>query len=342
MNFFKKAKNLVIPKNFNASSLEKQLQKTITKLGGSFFVELESVLENRKDDTKNSKLTQSEINEVIKSYSKKNMIIAASAAAAPGPLGLVAMIFEVTSVVGNQLKMTYDIACAYDKEDLINRDLLIDIPLHAFGIKTNLDKVQNFSPDEMMESGVDILKDKSTQLAKEIATKSVKKSMVKFLPVAGSILMAIWTKSNTKKVSNAALYFFDNKKILKVEKKKLPKVNENLLKKLHLQALLNLMKADGTNSEEEINFLTPMIEHSNLDKEVQKDLTTNLNTNHIYSIDYKQFTDADDEKEALLTDLIILYKRDEDYHKNEIKYIHEVGKKLGFEKDYIEDLLADE
>ena len=335
MNFFKKAKNLIIPK----SDFENQLQKTVHKLGDSFFEQLESVLKNRKEDSENSHLSQEDIDTVIKDYTKKNMVIAAAASAAPGPLGVVAMVFEITSVVGNQLKMTYDIACAYDKEDLINRDLLIDIPLHAYGIDTNLDKIQTLSTDDMTESGLNILKEKSTKLAKEIANKSVKKSMVKFIPIAGSILMAVWTKSNTKKVSNAAVYFFDNKKTLVPKEKETEKIDTILLQQLHIQTLLNLMKADSLNSEEEIAFIRPMIENSELSDVLKEDLIKHLETDYTYSMDYQHFKNADDEKEALITDLVILYKRDEDTHQDEINYIHQVGKELGYEKEYINDLM---
>lgn len=335
MNFFKKAKNLIVPK----SDFENQLTKTVHKLGDSFFNQLESVLQDRKNDSENSHLSQDEIDSIIKDYTNQNMAIAAGAAAAPGPLGVVAMVFEVTSVVGNQLKMTYDIACAYDKEDLINRDLLIDIPLHSYGIETNLDKVQTLSVEEMTESGIDILKDKSTKLAKEIVNKSVKKSMVKFLPIAGSILMAVWTKSNTKKVSDAAIYFFDNQKTLEPKEKKSVNTDLLLLQQLHIQTLLNLMKADSLNTEEEISFIKPIIENSELNEVIKENLIKHLETDYTYEIDYQQFNKAVDEKEALLTDLIILYKRDENSHENEIKYIHQIANELGYEKDYINELL---
>ncbi|MFK8008936.1 MAG: hypothetical protein AB8H03_21420 [Saprospiraceae bacterium] len=338
MDFFKKAKSLIIPK----VDFEDQLNSTVNKLGDSFFEKLETVLEERKNDLNNSNLSQNQIDEVIKNYAQQNMMIAASAATAPGPLGVVAMVFEITGVVGNQLKMTYDIACAYDKEDLINRDLLIDIPLHAMGIETNLDQIQNASPTEMLESTPELLKEKATQLAKEIATKSAKKSLVKFIPVAGSILMAVWTKSNTRKVSNAAVYFFDKNKTLKVDKKPIEKIDHLLIEKLHLQALLNLMKADSLNSQEEIEFIAPMIEHSNLDEKSKTELMTSLHTDQFYSIDFQAFKNAPDEKEALITDLVILYKRDKVTHQNEIKYIQETGKTLGFELEYINDLLSEE
>lgn len=336
MNFFQKAKNLIIPK----TDFEDQLKSTVNKLGDSFSEKLESVLEDRKNDLNNSNLSQDQIDEVIQDYAQQNMIIAASAAAAPGPLGVVAMVFEITSVVGNQLKMTYDIACAYDKEDLINRDLLMDIPLHAMGIETNLDQIQNVSPAEMLESAPELLKEKATQLATEIATKSAKKSLVKFIPVAGSVLMAIWTKSNNKKVSDAAIYFFDKNKTLKVDKKQVERIDTLLLEKLHLQALLNLMKADYINSEEEIEFITPMIEQSNLEEESKAELMASLNTDLVYSIDFQAFKHAPDEKEALITDLVILYKRDNITHQNEVNFIQNTGKSLGFELEYINDLLS--
>lgn len=337
MNFFKKAKSLVIPKN----DFEKQLKKTVNKLGDSFFDKLESVLQDRKEDPNNSNLTQDELEKVINDYAKKNMVIAAASAAAPGPLGVVAMVFEVTSMVGNQIKMTYDIGCAFDKENIINKDLLIDIPLHAFGIETKLDEVQNLSPDEIIESSVDTIKEKTTTLAKEMATKSVKKSLVKFIPIGGSVLLSIWAKSNTQKISKSAIYFFDDKKVLKTEKKTAKKIDYLLLEKLHLQTLLNLIKADNINSEEEIAFISPMIENSNLKESEKEELKSSLATNQIYHPNFQSFNGAPDEKEALLTDLVILYKRDELLHQNEINYILKVGKELGYEETYIQDLLAD-
>lgn len=333
MKFFKNVKNLIIPK----TDFEEKLKETTNKLGDSFFDKLDGIFEDRKSDALNSDLTKEQIDAVVQDYAKKNMIIAAASSAMPGPLGVVAMVFEVTSVVGNQIKMIYDIGCAYDKEDLINRDLLIDIPLHAMGIETNLDQIQNLTPAEMMESGMDQLKEKTTSLAKEIATKSVKKSAVKFLPVAGSILMAVWTKSSTKKMSDAAFYFFDKNKTLKPKKKFKP--DTSITNYLHLQVLMNLMKADGENSPEEIEFLTPMIQQVNISEENRKELLANLETDKIYDIDLSAFKDYEDEKDALMNDMVILYKRDEDFHENEIKYIHEVGKQLGFKEDYIKDLL---
>ena len=62
MNFFQKAKSLIIPK----TDFENQLKSTISKLGNSFFVKLESVLENRKNDPDNSHLSQNQIEDVIK------------------------------------------------------------------------------------------------------------------------------------------------------------------------------------------------------------------------------------------------------------------------------------
>ena len=337
MNFFKKAKSLIISK----TDLEDQLNSTINKLGDSFFKKLESVLENRKNDPYNSNLSQDQIDDVIKDYAQQNMIIAASAAAVPGSLGVIAMFFEITGVVGNQLKMTYDIACAYDKEDLINRDLLIDIPLHALGVDTNLDKIQNIPSGGIIESAPELLKEKATQLATEIVNKSAKKSLVKFIPIAGSVLMAVWTKSNTKKISDAAIYFFDKNKTLKLKQKPTKKIDTLLLEKLHLQALLNLMKADYLNSKEEIEFITPMIEYSNLDKKDKAELIDNLNTDLVYSIDFQHFINAPEEREALLTDLVMLYKRDEESHLKEIILIYTIGESLGFDSKYVQELLAD-
>lgn len=333
MDFFQRAKKLIIPK----PDFDLQLGNSVNQLGNLFFEKVELVFEDRKNDLNNSNLTEDQIEDIINKYAQQNMIIAASAAAVPGPLGIIAMGAEFTSLIGNQLKMTYDIACAYDKENLINKDLLIDIPLHAMGINTNLDQIQNYTPDQLLESPTDLLKEKTTQLARKIATKSVKKSFVKFIPVAGSVLMSIWTKTNTQKVSQAAVNFFDKNKT--IERNQKGKINPPLLEQLHLQALLNLMKADAQNTKEEIEFITPMIEHSNLSLDSKNNLLNSLNDDSIYKIDFQAFINSVEQKEALITDLIVLYKRDNEIHQNEIDYIFKTGEALGFEKKYIQDLL---
>ncbi|MEM6965999.1 MAG: hypothetical protein AAF573_14625 [Bacteroidota bacterium] len=45
--------------------------------------------------------------------------------------------------------------------------------------------------------------------------------------------------------------------------------------------------------------------------------------------------------DALINDMVILYKRDNEPHEKEIEYIHKVGQKLGFAEDYIKDLLEE-
>ena len=77
-------------------------------------------------------------------------------------------------------------------------------------------------------------------------------------------------------MSNAALHFFDNKKTLVVKPKKEENIDSLLLEKLHIQALLNLMKSDAMNSKEEIEFIAPIIEYSNLNDKEKEDLKANL------------------------------------------------------------------
>ena len=68
-------------KQFDLSYIKKQLND------GLFNVMLES-FDQKQADTTNSKFTEKDINKIIESYARKNMMLAAAASIIPGPFGV--------------------------------------------------------------------------------------------------------------------------------------------------------------------------------------------------------------------------------------------------------------
>jgi len=132
---------------------------------------LNTVLSERKADTENSKLSKNDTRDIINSYLKQNVILATATNFIPGPAGMLASVSNTVASLANQMKCTYDIACAYGKENMVVKDLLLDIPLQSMGIPTCLAKIQNL---KTLEEGVsDIISAKIKGLGKVVIHKKL-------------------------------------------------------------------------------------------------------------------------------------------------------------------------
>ena len=208
--FISKIKDLtrfVSPKKdlIDLSALQNQLNNGI-------FSTMESAFQACIADKGNSQYTQADIDAIVADYAKKNMLLAAASSVVSGPLGILGSIPELLLNFKNQFGMIYDLSCANEKESFLNKDLLLDIPIAAFGGNTQLMAMQNNAQD-LIDSPVAVLKEKVQTLGKGMIDRTLKKSIAQFIPVGGPIIMGIWAKAATKKIANTSTSFFDNKAI---------------------------------------------------------------------------------------------------------------------------------
>lgn len=309
-------------------------------LGDKFFELLNNTFEDRKQNEQNSLHSEEDVKAVIENYANINSAIAAAAAFVPGPLGLLGSVGEVVAITGNQMKMIYDIGCGFDKEDFLNKDLLIDIPLHAMGIDRQLDVIQN-NPKDLIDSADEILMEKAMAFGKVTASKMLKKSIVKFIPAGGSLIMAIWTKMSNNKIAATTVDFFDNKKVLSPNSTsgKSPKIQPDKIELESVKLMINLIEIDRQISEEEMQFIRPIIENSSLNSKQKEQLLQEAGkTGSQYQIDYDILKASPEDAEQLLMDLAVLANRDGTTDDSEKSYFLEVGAALGFEKSLTEEL----
>lgn len=308
------------------------------ELCGGLFTVMEDSFKNRNSDSKNSKYTEKDVDKIIKHYSKRNMVLAAASSIVPGPFGVLTSIPELLLNFGNQMNMIYDLGCAHGKENFINKDVLLEIPMAAFGGNTNLSNLQNDAAD-LLDSPETVLMDKAKELGTSVIEKSLKKSIVQFIPVAGPVLMTTWAKMNTKKISNGAVQFLDSKKEY-VEHFK-PEETEAIKKELQIEkikALTNLIESNNEINENQVAFLEPIIENADLTKAEKKMyLAQALKTGSNFELNYNLLKEYE-EDESLIMELVILAKRSGSIDKMEKGYIHKVGTKLGIESQFIEEL----
>lgn len=338
MALFKKASSLL---GFGKTEFSPTdpIDAIISSLGGEFSGLLDEAFSERFEDADNSELTPEQVKATIAKYSDLNVAIAAASAVVPGPLGILSSVGELVLVTGNQLRMIYDLGCVFDKENFLTKDLLLDIPMQAMGVTTNLDEMQN-QLGSLVESPADMLTEKATGYAKVIAIKNLKKSLVKCVPVGGSLLMSIWTKKSTKKIGKIAESFLDDAEVL------LPipanqsfqeeESTEILVERIKI--LATLMEQNGQIKESELAFLVPLIENAPLgDEESAQLLKEAKRLGSHFNIDYTAIRQFPDVVDDLMSDLVVLAKRDGIVGPNELAYLKEVARQLGeSEEDLLE------
>lgn len=323
--------NLAKPPKIDFSSIQ-------NNLSNGLFEKVESSFRNRKADKINSSLTSGDVEKLVSMYAKKNMILAAATSIVPGPLGILGSIPELVINMGNQMYMIYDLGCAYDKEDFISKDLLIEIPLSVFGGNTDLSTLQNSS--NLLDSPQILLKQKTKDLGKAMVEKSLKKSIVQFVPVAGPLLMGTWAKLTTSKIANSSKSFLDDTKTFSEPiKKEESKEIETKIQVQKIKALANLIESNDDINEEQIAFIAPIIENMDIPKDRKNYLfeeASKMGSN--FEIDYDLFKTYG-EADNLILEMIVMAKRNGFIDDMEKAYIFKVADHVDVSSNLVLDML---
>lgn len=300
---------------------------------------MESTFQACMSSTKNSKYEQKDIEKIVDGYAKQNMMLAMASSVVPGPLGILGAIPELMLNFKNQFGMIYDLSCANDKEDFLNKDLLLDIPIAAFGGNTNLMAMQGNTQD-LMDSPVAVLQEKAQTLGKGVIDRTLKKSIAQFIPVAGPVIMGIWAKATTSKIAKTSKSFFD-KNDLYVEHYK-PEETPEIAAELQVQkikGLANLIECNNEINEAQIAFISPIIENAEIPAGQKNHLLEeSLKTGSNFQLDYDLLKEYE-EDEPLIMEMAIMAKRSGAIDNLEKKYILQVADKMKLDKAFVTDLL---
>ena len=307
-------------------------------LCNGLFDVMETSFAQRAADNHNSKYTPEDVDKIIEVYTKNNMMIAAASSIVPGPFGILGSVPELLLNFKNQMNMIYDLGCANGKESFINKDVLLDIPVSAFGGNTNLTSIQDSSVD-LMDSPESVLKEKSFSLGKSIIERTMKKSIVQFVPIAGPILMGTWAKMTTAKISKGTMTFLDDRMTF-IEHVK-PDENDEITKLLQIEkikGLANLIESNNEINENQIEMIGSIIENSNLDEsEKEYYLQESIKTGSKFELD-KELLKTYEEDDDLIMQLVVMAKRSGSIDLLEKEYIYAVGQELELEYGFVDAL----
>jgi len=327
--------------------LQEKLEETMSGL-------FEQVIKDRgKYYSKNSDKIPAPGNvpSIISSYANQNAVISGGSGLVPGPMGMLTIVPELALVIRNQMSMVYDIGVAYGYGKRLNAELLIGVFGYALGSGA-LGLLTIHGQKVLVKRASLRFMQKVIKLMAGKVTQRVLKSMVsKWLPVAGAVALAAWSKHSTHLIAERAISVFEkeietSEEIVDEEFSEdsididSVDVAETNFEAIKIQSLINLMCVDGAIKEEEKEFIKAVISDSSLDEKERLRLVEQVHSGSKAKIDYSQVSELPDEAIGLMVDLVGLAKRDGEFHVTEKLFIKQVGKLLGFSANEIEEVLT--
>lgn len=318
------------------------------KLSQGLADAVEKISNGRETYFKNhSNPSKNEISQIIQSYGNKNAVISGSAGLIPGPWGMAASIPEIVAVIKNQMSMIYDIAKAHGHAK-VEKELIIAVLFGAFGNATTSLIIVQGQKIMVKRVGIRAFQNIIKILGGKITQQMAKSMAAKWLPIAGAVAMASWSKYSTHQIGNKAIEIFskkiefENTEMLEINSQDLIIENidsDNNVLKAKIQTLINLVKIDGNIDEKEIQYLQNFIEKSNLSNENEMQLIEQLGSSDKIKVDYSVFQNNQEDGLYLLIDLIALAKANEKFHVTEKMFIKNIAKTIGFSEDDLAELL---
>lgn len=321
------------------------------KISNSILESVASVAKSREAHyaTSNSIPSKDSIESMIQSYSYKNAAISGGSSIIPGPLGMAAAVPEMIAVLRNQVAMIYDIAKAHGKQE-IPSELIVGILLGASGQGAASLIIIQGQKVMAKRVGAQSLQKIVAILGGKITQQVAKSMAAKWIPLAGAIVMATWSKYTTSEIGSKAKdifskdIVFDNEEIIisgVIETNSETDTSniQTMIEKIKIQTFIKLMKIDGKIDDEEIKFIENFIDKTTIDSNTKLELISQISDESKIQLDYTPFQNNKEEALYLLIDLMALAKVDGKFHITEKLFIKEIGKSLGFLDKEIDELM---
>ena len=333
-------------------TLSEKMQAQITeKLEDAF----ETVVKERNDYYQNNpaKIPEKEaVSSLIASTALTNSAISGGASLVPGPWGMLAVVPELILVIRNQIALIYDIAAANGKKDMMTKELAAMVFVSAMGTSAGGLLVVHGGKYLVKRASLQVFQRIVVILGGKITQQALKSVISKWLPGVGAAAMAVWTNYMTRQIGNKANEIFsygiqfedsivDIELIKPIEENISTTTNDQKSNEFFkIKILCNLMKIDGQIKEEELDFISTLIDKADISS-IEKTILLNSLTDSDKSIEgIDILAQSPNDSIALLSNLTALAKIDNQFHITEKLYIKQIGKLLGFSETDIEEVMS--
>jgi uncharacterized protein (DUF697 family) len=330
-----------------AQKMEAQINE---KLGDAF----ESVVKQKNDFYQKNPQKIPEKNSttsLISSVALTNSAISGGANLIPGPWGMLAVVPELMIVIRNQIALIYDIAAANGKQDLMTKELAAMVFISGMGTGAGSLIVVHGGKYLVKRASLGIFQKLIVIMGGKITQAALKSAVSKWLPGVGAVAMAAWTNYMTRQIGKKANEIFSSDIVFDdsiTDIELIQPINESPIEAtansksneyFKIKILINLMKIDGKSEEDELNFITSLIQTSELSIEESTSLSASL-TNSDRTIEgIESIAASPDDAIGLLANLTALAKIDGQFHITEKLYIKQIGKLLKFSESDIDEVI---
>ncbi len=194
------------------SSTKKSKEEIVVELAAKIAQTLEKSLQLTIDSRKEyfethpqKKPLPTDVDHIISTYANQNFVIAGASNLIPGPLGMLAALPEITLILRNQLQMVYDLAVAHGKQDDINHPhALLGIFASAFG--EGAVELASIEGKNLLikRASIKVVQKLLQWLGSKISQKLLKHLLAKWVPIAGAVVIATWSRQSTLDLGNRA------------------------------------------------------------------------------------------------------------------------------------------
>lgn len=330
-------------------------QKMETQISDKLADAFESVIRAKNDYYQNNPQAipqKSTIDSLIKSVALTNSAISGGSSLIPGPWGMLAVVPELILVIRNQIALIYDIGAANGKKDLMSKELTLMVFISAMGTGVGSLLTVKGGTYLVRRASLQVSQKLVALLGGKITQQAIKSSISKWIPGIGAVAMAAWTNYLTRQIGNKAKELFASKiefedniedvELIKPLDESIIKLgsNEKSNDFYKIKVLTRLMNIDGKVTDEELAFVTSLIENSDIPAEDKITLTSGIMCSDRTLDGLDSVAASPEDSIALLADLTALAKSDSQFHVTEKLYIKQIGKLLNFSETDIEEVLA--
>lgn len=316
---FKNQIQNIVKKTTDKAGLNKLQIMLFDQLNGT----IDKVLSNRKADPENSNYSPEDLQKITNKYMKLNVAIATASSFIPGPAGIITAIPSMISSMSNQLKASYDIACAHDKESALGTDVLLNVMLQSRGVPTGITDLSQVTKT----ASASAIRNQVMGLSEVVARKKIKSTLTGMIPGLSTIFAVVDAKKETMQVVSTSTAFYDPADMVVTTTTDLEFSEEELFEE-KLKLLINLLTIDGKAAPEEVSFIEPIIHNCTLEL-AKKDayLDALFKPYSDYKVDFDLIRQSGDADEAMV-DLAVLTKRDKVIATEELEYVQYAAEQL--------------
>ncbi|MGE0493537.1 MAG: TerB family tellurite resistance protein [Vulcanimicrobiota bacterium] len=254
-----------------------------------------------------------------------------------GPGAVLAIVPVVVEVVGDQLRLVYDLAAIHGHTE-VPGELLMGIVL--LGVDGRAEGVLSVGKEGLtVQTGsAGLAAELNQRVAEQISERILRSVLVRFVPQAAGSALGIWANHLSRKVAqHATLLLSQEVRIVEPD----PSVEGPVspLEFERLKLMISLAQADEELHALERRFLLPLVESPELPAAARRELRGYLESGESPPIDFTAFEEQPGQKLAAIIDLIALARADGHQHPSERDFVLRVGRQLGLSDMSIEELL---